>query len=306
MTESTRKTSAAAAELRSLRPLSGLDRRGFLTTSLGVGFAAAAGPVGAQAITTDTEGLEAGEVRIPVDGGELPAYRARPKRLLRDAPVILVVQEIFGVHEHIKDVCRRFAKLGYLAIAPELFARQGNPATITDIQVLMRDIVAKVPDAQVMSDLDATVRWAARNGGQAKRIAVTGFCWGGRITWLYAAHNPRVKAGIAWYGRVVGEPNPLQPRHPVDVVGELKAPVLGLYAGKDGGIPLESVERMRKALQGGSSAARASDIIVYPLAQHGFYADYRPSYNKADATAAFSAAQRWLVQHGMAAKAVRD
>jgi carboxymethylenebutenolidase len=303
MTDPTRNSSPDADQLHSLRPLSALDRRGFLVTSLGVGFAAAAGPVGAQAITTDTQGLEAGEVRIPVGDGEIPAYRARPKRL-RSAPVILVVQEIFGVHEHIKDVCRRFAKQGYLAIAPELFARQGNPAAISDIQALMRDIVAKVPDAQVMSDLDATVRWAEDNGGDSRRLAVTGFCWGGRITWLYAAHNPRVKAGVAWYGRVVGAPSELQPRHPVDVVAELKAPVLGLYAGKDGGIRLDSVEQMRKALASGPAAARASDIIVYPLAQHGFYADYRPSYNKADATAAFSAALRWLEQRGLRPKPV--
>lgn len=303
MTDTTRNSTPEADTLRSLRPLSAVDRRGFLVTSLGVGFAAAAGPAGAQVITTDTVGLEAGEVSIPVGDGELPAYRARPKRL-RAAPVILVVQEIFGVHEHIKDVCRRFAKQGYLAIAPELFARQGNPATIADIQALMRDIVAKVPDAQVMSDLDATVRWAADHGGDTRRLAVTGFCWGGRITWLYAAHNPRVRAGVAWYGRLVGAPNELQPRQPIDVVGELKAPVLGLYAGKDAGIPLESVEQMRKALASGSAAARASDIIVYPLAQHGFYADYRPSYNRADATAAFAAALRWLEERGLRAKPV--
>ncbi len=303
MTDSARVSSPEVEELRSLRPLSAVDRRGFLVTSLGIGFAAAAGPVGGEAITTDTQGLEAGEVRIPVGDGELPAYRARPRRL-RAAPVILVVQEIFGVHEHIKDVCRRFAKRGYLAIAPELFARQGNPTAISDIQALMREIVARVPDAQVMSDLDATVRWAAANGGDVRRLAVTGFCWGGRITWLYAAHNPRVRAGVAWYGRLVGAPSELQPKHPIDVAGELKAPVLGLYAGKDGGIPLDTVEQMRKALAAGSAAARASDIIVYPLAQHGFYADYRPSYNKADATAAFSAALRWLEERGLRPKPV--
>ena len=305
MTEPTRMTSAAADELRSLRPLSALDRRGFIVTSLGVGFAAAVSPVSAQAITTDTAGLEAGEVRIPTADGMMPAYAAQPKRL-RSAPVILVVQEIFGVHEHIKDVCRRFAKQGYLAIAPELYARQGNPATIADIQTLMRDIVQKVPDAQVMSDLDATVKWAGKHGGDTRRLAVTGFCWGGRITWLYSAHNPNVKAGVAWYGRLVGAPTELQPKQPVDLAGSLHAPVLGLYAGKDGGIPLESVEQMRKALADGSAAARASQIIVYPLAQHGFHADYRPSYNKADATVAFAAALEWLAKQGLRAKAVKS
>ena len=291
-------------EIRSLQPLAELNRRGFLVTALGAGFAAAAGPINAQTITTDTEGLIAGEVSIPTADGAMPAYRAAPKRR-SDLPVVLVVQEIFGVHEHIKDVCRRFAKLGYCAIAPELYARQGNPATIADIQTLMSEIVSKVPDAQVMSDLDATVRWAGKHGGDKGRVAVTGFCWGGRITWLYASHNPKLRAGIAWYGRLVGAPTELQPKQPIDLVGELKAPVLGLYAGKDGGISLESVAQMRTALEGGSPAARASQIIVYPLAQHGFNADYRPTYNKADATAGFSQLQQWLAKNGMEARPVK-
>lgn len=292
-------------DLRSLRPLGALDRRGFLGVALAGGFAAAVQPVTAQVITTDTAGLEAGAVKIPVGDGDMPGYRAMPAGGRR-LPVVLVVNEIFGVHEHIKDVCRRFAKQGYLAIAPELYARQGNPATIADIQALLRDIVQKVPDAQVMSDLDATVKWAGKHGGDTRRLAVTGFCWGGRITWLYSAHNPKVKAGIAWYGRLVGDTTPLQPRNAIDVVGSLHAPVLGLYGGKDGGIPLESVEQMRKALAAGSPAARASKIIVYPLAQHGFHADYRPSYNKADATVAFAAALEWLEQQDMRAKAVKS
>ena len=286
-------------DLRSLRPLSGLDRRGFVTTALVSGFATATLPVSASTITTDVSGLEAGETQILVADGKMPAYFARPAAG-RNLPVILVIQEIFGVHEHIRDVCRRFAKRGALAVAPELFARQGNPATVSDLQVLMRDIVAKVPDAQVMSDLDATVRWARGERGTGK-IGITGFCWGGRITWLYAAHSSDVAAGVAWYGRVVGQPNELQPRHPVDVAALLRAPVLGLYAGRDRGIPLEGVERMRVApsASDASAAARASSITVYPEAEHGFYADYRPSYRREDAEPGFRSALDWFVRHGL-------
>lgn len=287
------------SDLKSLRPLDGLDRRGFVTAALVGGFAAAALPISATTITTDTSGLEAGETRIPVSDGELPAYFAHPAAG-KNFPVVLVVQEIFGVHEHIRDVCRRFAKHGALAIAPELFARQGNPALVSDIQALMRDIVSKVPDQQVMGDLDATVKWARRERGTGK-VGVTGFCWGGRITWLYAAHSTDVSAGVAWYGRVVGQPSALQPKHPVDVAASLKAPVLGLYAGRDGGIPLASVERMTAALAmpGSSTAAKVSRIDVYPEAQHGFYADYRASYRAEDADPAFRSALDWFVRNGL-------
>lgn len=286
-------------DLRSLRPLASLDRRGFVTTALVGGFAVATLPVSATAIATDTTGLDAGETRIPVADGELPAYFARPSRGT-NLPVILVIQEIFGVHEHIRDVCRRFAKRGALAIAPELFARQGNPATVSDIQVLMRDIVGKVPDAQVMSDLDATLRWARRERGTGK-VGITGFCWGGRITWLYAAHSAEVAAGVAWYGRLVGQPSELQPKHPVDVAATLRAPVLGLYAGRDRGIPLESVEQMRAALSATavSAAAKASSIMVYPDADHGFYADYRASFRREDAEPAFRSALEWFARSGV-------
>ena len=286
-------------DLRSLRPLATLDRRGFVTTALVGGFAAATLPVSAATITTDSVGLEDGETKIPVADGSLPAYFARPARG-RGMPVILVIQEIFGVHEHIRDVCRRFAKRGALAVAPELFARQGNPATVTDMQVLMRDIVAKVPDAQVMADLDATARWARGQGGTGK-LGVTGFCWGGRITWLYAAHSADVSAGVAWYGRLVGQPSELQPRNPVDVAATLRAPVLGLYAGRDRGIPLASVEQMRQALAvpGGSASAKASSITVYPEAEHGFHADYRASYRKEDAEPAFQSAIEWFSRNGV-------
>ena len=286
-------------DLLSLRPLSSLDRRGFVNTALVGGFAAATLPVSASTIVTGSEGLVAGETKIPVSDGAIPAYFARPAQGQR-LPVVLVIQEIFGVHEHIRDVCRRFARRGALAVAPEMFARQGNPATVTDMQVLMRDIVARVPDAQVMSDLDATVKWARGERGTGK-VGITGFCWGGRITWLYAAHSPEVAAGVAWYGRLVGQPSELQPLHPVDLAAKLRAPVLGLYAGRDGGIPLDSVEKMRAALAapGVSKPATESGITVYPEAQHGFYADYRASYRREDAEPAFRSAIDWFVKHGV-------
>ena len=283
-------------ELDSLLGKAALTRRDVLMTSLAVGFAAAAGPVAADTvITTASEGLTAGEVKIPTTDVEIPAYRAMPATG-GPFPVVLVVQEIFGVHEHIKDMCRRFAKEGYLAVAPELYARQGDPAKFTDWKQLFAEVVNKVPDAQVMSDLDAVVAWAGKSGsGDVKRVGVTGFCWGGRITWLYCAHSPQVKAGVAWYGRLVGETSPLQPKYPIDVVAELKAPVLGLYGGKDQGIPLADVEKMRSAL---AAAKNPSEIVVFPEAGHGFNADYRPSYRAEDAREGWRQALAWFRKHG--------
>src|SRR5262244_2966469 len=235
-------------DLQSLGFRNEFSRREFVVTSLAAGFAVAVQPVSAQTITTDANGLVAGEVKIPVAGGEIPAYRAMPASG-KSFPVVLVVQEIFGVHEHIKDVCRRFAKLGQFAIAPELYARQGDVSKLSDMKEISK-IVAKVPDAQVMSDLDACVDWAAKSGmGNVSKLGVTGFCWGGRIVWLYAAHNPKVKAAAAWYGRLVGTPDELHPKYPIDIAPVLKVPVLGLYGGKDQGIPLESIEQMRAALK---------------------------------------------------------
>src|SRR5256712_8470501 len=227
-----------------------VTRRGFIMTTLAVGFALAVRPVSAETIVTDAEGLTVGEVKIPTSDGSLPAYRAMPSqgRLL---PVVVVVQEIFGVHEHIKDVCRRFAKLGYLDVAPELYARQGDVSKLSDINEIREKVVSKVPDAQVMADLDATVAWAKDSGeGNVEKLGVTGFCWGGRIVWLYAAHNPRVKAAVAWYGRLVGKPSDLQPKHPIDVAASLKVPVLGLYGGEDQGNPPQPGEKKRAALEG--------------------------------------------------------
>ena len=285
-------------ELDSLIGTGSLTRREILMTTLAVGFAAAALPVRADTvITTRAEGLTAGEVKIPVPDGEIPAYRAMPATG-GPFPVVLVVQEIFGVHEHIKDVCRRFAQQGYCAIAPELYARQGDVSQLTDYREIFAQVVSKVPDAQVMSDLDAAVAWAAKQGvGDAARVGVTGFCWGGRITWLYAAHNPKLKAGVAWYGRLVGEANELQPKYPLDVAADLKAPVLGLYGEKDQGIPLEDVEKMRAAL---AAAKQPSEIVVFAAAPHGFHADYRPSYRAAEAKDAWAQCLAWFRRHGVA------
>jgi carboxymethylenebutenolidase len=284
-------------ELDSLIGRTALTRREVIVTSLAAGFAAAVGPVSADTvITTGTEGLTAGEVKIPVAGGEIPAYRAMPAKGGR-FPVVLVVQEIFGVHEHIKDVCRRFAREGYLAVAPELYARQGDPTKYTDWKQLYGEIVLKVPDAQVMSDLDAAVAWAGKSGsGDGSRVGVTGFCWGGRIVWLYAAHSATLKAGVAWYGRLVGEPTELQPKYPIDVVADLKAPVLGLYGGRDQGIPLADVDRMRAAL---AAAKKPSEIVLFPDADHGFNADYRPSYKADDAKEGWRRCLAWFRSHGV-------
>jgi carboxymethylenebutenolidase len=276
--------------------MSEITRRKFIATStLATGFALAVQPISAKTITTDTKGLVAGAVKIPVADGEIPAYRAQPSTG-KNFPIILVLQEIFGVHEHIQDVTRRFAKLGYLAIAPELFVRQGDVSKLNSIEEI-RPIVAKVPDAQVLSDLDATVDWAVKSAkGNADRLGITGFCWGGRITWLYAAHNPKVKAGVAWYGRLVGDATQLTPKHPIDIASALTVPVLGLYGGKDTGIPLDTVEQMRTQLKSSSSK---SQIIVYPDAPHAFFADYRPSYREKEAKEAWKRLQAWFKQYGL-------
>lgn len=286
-------------EFDSLVPAQTYDRRSFMVTSLGAGFALATQSVLAQtAIKTDEVGLLAGEIKVPVQDGEMVAYRAVPGGLSKP-PVILVVSEIFGVHEYIRDTCRRLAKLGYCAIAPELFARQGDPRQISSIPEIQAKITSKTPDAQVLSDLDACVAWTASKGADTSRLAVTGFCWGGRITWLYAAHNPGVKAGVAWYGRLVGTSNEITPRHPTDLAAQLKAPVLGLYGGLDSGIPLETVESMEKALKQGSAASQASEIHVYDNAPHAFHADYRPSYRKEEAEDGWKRMLAWFRKNGV-------
>ena len=273
-----------------------IDRRNFLVTSLAAGFALAVQPVSAQTITTDSSGITAGEVRIPVKDGEIPGYRAMPSGGSNFATVI-VIQEIFGVHEHIRDICRRFAKLGYFAIAPELYARQGDVSKMTNIQEIVDNVVKKTPDAQVMGDLDATAAYAKASGkADVSRLGVTGFCWGGRMVWMYTAHNPNVKAAAAWYGPLTGSYYPGD-KTALDVVKDLNAPVLGLYGGADQGIPIESVNKMRDALR---NAKKPGDLIVYPDTPHGFYADYRPSYRKEAAEDGWNRLRSWFVLYGVA------
>lgn len=275
----------------------GSDRRDFLQTALGVGFAAAALPVMAQnIIKTDTAGLTAGEVTLTVKGQQFGAYRAMPEGK-SNLPVIIVVSEIFGVHEHIADVARRFAKQGYLAIAPQLFVRQGDAANQPSVAELIKNVVSKVPDAQVMQDLDACVAWAKENGGNTAKLGITGFCWGGRITWLYAAHNPAVKAGVAWYGKLVGDKTELTPQHPLDVAGKIKARMLGLYGAKDTGIGLDSVEKMNAAM---TAAGNKAEFVIFPNSGHAFHADYRPSYVEADAKEGWGRCLAWFRENGVA------
>lgn len=281
-----------------------LDRREFFVTSiLAAGtFAVAVQPIEAQTrIITDDKGLIVGEVKIPVSDGEIPAYRAMPDKKGKKFPVVLVIHEIFGVHEWIQDVCRRFAKLGYMAVAPALYARQGDVKDLKDSREINRQVYSKIPDTQSMSDLDATVAWAAKNSGKTKKLSITGFCWGGRITWLYAAHNPKVKAGAAWYGRVVptanSPVNALQPTTPIDYAKDLKVPVIGLYGGLDKGIALDGVQRMQDELKKGKSK---SVIAVFPNADHGFHADYRPSYNKQASEDAWAKVLAWFKKNGAA------
>jgi carboxymethylenebutenolidase len=301
-------TQDQTSEFNSLLPgqstEAGATRRTALKAALGVGYAATALPVMAQtAIKTSADGLKTGETMYEVNGFKVPVFYAAPVGKT-NLPVILVIQEIFGVHEYIADTARRFAKAGYLAIAPELFARQGDPTQYGEMAKLMSEVVSKVPDEQVMADLDGAVKWAGSNGGDIKKVGITGFCWGGRITWLYAQQSKNVKAGVAWYGRLVGTSTPITPRHPLDLAAQISAPVLGLYGGQDGGIPLGTVDQMKAALLDaggkGNAAAKASEFVVYPDAPHAFHADYRASYRKEAAEDGFKRALAWLKANGVA------
>ena len=292
-----------ASDFNSLLPgqttEAGATRRTALRVALGVGYAATAMPIMAQtAIKTSSDGLKTGEVSYEVNGFKVPAFFAAPEGK-SNLPVVLVVQEIFGVHEYIADTCRRFAKAGYLAIAPELYARQGDPTKYGEIAKLIAEVVNKVPDAQVMADLDGAVKWAGTQGGNLDKVAITGFCWGGRITWLYAAQGP-VKAGVAWYGRMVGTPNELMPKNPIDVAASMRAPVLGLYGEKDAGIPLDTLDKMKAVLATGNAASKAAQFVVYPDAPHAFHADYRPSYRKEAADDGFKRCLEWFKANGVA------
>ena len=284
-----------------------LNRRSFLKTSaltagaMGVGFAPASMPVMAATIKTDFVGLEAGEQNIRMGDYQLPVYVARPQNAKSPLPVIIVVSEIFAVHEHIADVARRFAKLGYLAIAPDFFQRAGDPSSYGSIAEIFTNVISKTPDDQVMGDLQATIQWSGKHGGDLKRVGVTGFCWGGRITWL-AATLPQVRAGVAWYGRVIGEKTPGNPLHPVDIASQLHAPVLGLYGGADTGISLESVDQMRVALAKAAPtnlAAKESVIVVYPDTPHAFHADYRESYREGPAKDGWAKCLAWFKKNGV-------
>lgn len=282
--------------LNSLARPSQFSRRAFVVGSLAAGFALAVMPVSAETITTDTNGLTVAEVRVPVSGGEIPAYQAMPATG-GPFPTVLVVHEVFGVHQHVKDICRRLAKIGYFAVSPLLFTREGNVTVMNDLASVMA-IVGKVPDAQVASDLDATVAWAKTTGSaDTSRLGITGFCWGGRQVWLYAAHNQALKAGVAWYGPLEVPQSDLRPKNPIDVVSQLYAPVLGLYGGADMGIPMAQIEQMRTALK---AAGKPSEIVVYPDAPHGFNADYRPSYRPEAAKDGWKRMQAWFKAHGVA------
>jgi carboxymethylenebutenolidase len=296
--------SLISSEMDSLVPAIKLSRRGFIAGSTAAGFAAAVVPTGnvlAQVVKTDSVGLDTGDVKIRSGDTELAAYFAKPAGRT-DCPTIHVVQEIFGVHEYIKDTCRRFAKEGYLAIAVELFQRQGDPKSISNIPEIVSNIVSKVPDAQVMADLDAATAWATRNGGDTNKLAITGFCWGGRVVWLYAAHNKNLRAGIAWYGRLTGPTSPTTPSHPYDIAASLNGPVLGLYGGADSGIPESTVQEMSARLSVGNAASKASGFAVYPDTPHAFHADYRPSYRKEAAQDGWRRTLEWLSRHGVTAQ----
>jgi carboxymethylenebutenolidase len=283
-----------ATELKGLRDYP-LARRGVLMTCLISGFTLATQRVEAQVIHTDDTGLDAGETQIPTNDGNLPAYYAKPAHK-GTFPVILVNEEIFGVHEYIKDVCRRWAKLGYLAVATEYYARIGDLSKMTDVKQIVADVISKAPDDQYMADMDSTAAWALKNGGSPTRVGVMGFCRGGRQTWLYAAHSPHLKAAVAFYGPLLGDPTPIQPHSALDLAATIKCPLLGLYGGQDPSIPVDSV---RAAEAKAKAAHKIVDIVIYPDAPHGFHADYRPSYRQADAEDAWKRAQAWFHRFGV-------
>ncbi len=287
------------SQIKSLSPRAALSRRGFVAGGVSAGFALAVQPVQAQSvITTDTNGLEAGDVTIPTTSGDIPGYRAMPASGKAPFPTLLVIHEAFGVHEHIKDVCRRLAKLGYFAVAPELFTRRGDVAKMKDIQEIMQKVISKTPDAEVAADLDAAAAWArASKKANTAHMAVTGFCWGGRQTWLYAAHNRHLRAAVAWYGPLGHANSPLTPKGPLDIVSELKVPVLGLYGGADAGIPVAQIEEMKAKLK---AAHKPAEIVIYPDTPHGFNADYRPSYRPEAAKDGWRRMLAWFKRHGVA------
>lgn len=271
-----------------------LARRGMLMSGLISGLTLATTRVEAQVIHTDGAGLDAGEVSIPTTDGNLPGYLAKPQGA-GPFPIVLVNEEIFGVHDYIKDVCRRFAKLGYVAVAPEIYARVGDLSKMTDAGQIFSQVIVKAPDAQMLSDLDSAVAFAAGKGGDANRLAVTGFCRGGRTTWMFAAHSPTVKAAVAWYGPVTGTPSAIQPTNPIDIAADIRCPLLGLYGGQDTGIKQVDVQA---AAAKARAAGKTVEIVIYPDAPHGFHADYRPSFKAADAADGWVRLQAWFKKYG--------
>ena len=273
-----------------------LDRRTLLMTTLMTGFTLAVARAQEAPIHTDASGLDAGEAQIATPNGPIPAYYARPQGA-GPFPIILVIEEIFGVHEYIKDVCRRFARLGYLAVAPELYARIADLSKMADPHEIVAKVISKAPDAIMLSDLDSTAAWAAANKGDANRLGVTGFCRGGRDTWLYAEHNPKLRAAVAWYGPVKGATSVIQPRTPTDLAAGLRCPLLGLYGGKDDSIHPADVQA---AAQVARDAGHTVEIKMFPDAGHGFHADYRTTYNKPAAEQGWADCLAWLKSHGVA------
>ena len=273
-----------------------LPRRGVMMTGLIAGFTLATTKVDAQVIHTSADGLEVGEAQVVSDGASLPTYYARPAGA-GPFPTVIVIEEIFGVHEWVKDICRRLAKMGYLAVAPELYARLGDLSKMTDVPTIIRDVISKAPDDQVMRDLDAATLWAKANKGDTGRLGVTGFCRGGRATWLYSAHNPSLKAAVAWYGPLGGQTSPIQPKVAAGYADQIKCPLLGLYAGKDAGIPVEAVHAAEAKAK---AAGKTVEIVIYPDAPHGFNADYRPSYRKDAAEDGWGRMLAWFKKYGVA------
>jgi carboxymethylenebutenolidase len=273
-----------------------VSRRVFVMSTLMSGFTNAVARAATAPIHTDAAGLVAGEAQVPVGDGKLPTYFARPDGA-GPFPTVLVIEEIFGVHDYIKDICRRLAKLGYLAVAPELYARIGDPSKYSDPQEIFQNIILKAPDATMLSDLDSTAAWAAANGGDPKRLGVTGFCRGGRDTWLYAEHNPHLKAAVAWYGPVKGPVSVIQPHTPLEEASALKCPLLGLYGANDPSIRPEDVHA---AAQVAHDNGHTVQVVVFPGAGHGFHADYRATYNAAAAQAGWQDMLAWFKKYGVA------
>lgn len=274
----------------------GIGRRTFLMTTLMTGFTTAVARAQTAPIHTDTNGLDAGEAQIPIADGHLPGYYARPSGP-GPFPIVLVIEEIFGVHEYIKDICRRFAKLGYLAVSPELYARIADLSKMSDAHEIVSKVISKAPDTLVLSDLDSTANWAFANHGDPNRLGVTGFCRGGRDTWLYAEHNPRLKAAVAWYGPVKGAVSEIQPHTPTDEAAALRCPLLGLYGGRDESIHPADVQA---AAQIARDAGHTVEIKMFPQAGHGFHADYRATYDRDAAEQGWAAALAWFKAHGVA------